>query len=88
MSKHCGLKKTMCPGPVLGSCPFSRDDCSFHESSDAAGIVLGAAILPLRTMTKMVQNLIERAQDDDSPAGRSSTSSSSRSRDRADQRQS
>jgi hypothetical protein len=36
MSKNCGLKKALCPGPVLtGACPFFRGDCRFHEGADA-----------------------------------------------------
>lgn len=43
MSQRCGLKKLMCPGPIGKGCPFSRNDCSFHEEGDGVITTVGQA---------------------------------------------
>lgn len=54
MSKKCGLKKTLCPGPLTGDCPFFRSDCKFHENVDT--IVVGPASLITRVVQRAVQS--------------------------------
>ena len=62
MSKSCGLKKLMCPGPVLlGTCPFLRDDCTFHEDNEGFRIVTDRSAI-----TRIVRQVTQRDQVDDS----------------------
>lgn len=67
MSRNCGLKKLMCPGPLLGSCPFSRDDCSFHENSDGPQI----STTGLFGVTKIVEQIVQRGHSDTRATGQS-----------------
>lgn len=59
----------MCPGPMGGGCPFSRNDCSFHEEGDGAIITVGRAAFPLQTVFKTVEQFIQRGQGDGMTTG-------------------
>lgn len=59
MSKNCGLKKALCPGPVLtGACPFFRGDCRFHDGTDA---IVGG---PLAFITRIAQQVARPRRDE------------------------
>jgi hypothetical protein len=59
----------MCPGPIGKGCPFSRNDCSFHEEGDGLITTVGQAAFPLQTVVKTVEQLIARGHDDEEATG-------------------
>jgi hypothetical protein len=61
MSKKCGLKKTLCPGPITGGRPLFRGDCKFHENIDT--IVVGPASMIARAVQKAVEATQERQRE-------------------------